>query len=571
MESLPAERTDAKLLRFDQSGALLRKVAHSAAIGMALVGVDGRILYANRAYETMLGWEPDAVLGVPNDDLFSADDRELMNLRVDQLMRGEVEDFQTECRMAHRDGGELWVLMTATLLRSETTNRPLYIIVQIVNIDRQKLAEAALAKSESLWNFALESAGQGVWDCDVPSNEIVYSRVWRKMRGIPEDEAIDPAQSAWLARVHPDDVQRVLAASRKQGQGADGFDTLEYRERHRDGHYIWILSRGRPVEWDEDGHPIRSVGTDTDITRLKAAEAQVAEEKERLRVTLDCIGEGVISTDAEGHVRFMNPVAEVLTGWDESHAIGRALPEVFATKYEPTGTSAPDVIAACLASGHAREIDDDVILACRNGSSRGVSGTASPVQDADGNTIGAVLVFKDITSFQEAQRQLAHSANHDPLTGLPNRSAFARALSEASHAVKTGRRTAALCFIDLDRFKPVNDTAGHAAGDELLKTVAKVIRASCRAQDFAARLGGDEFVALFDDCSVADAELVANKIVAAVAAIDFECEGKHYSIGASVGVASISKGSADEALARADAACYAAKASGRGRVVSASA
>ena len=567
METSPAEKADAQLLRFDQSGALLRKVAQSAAVGMALIGINGLILYANRAYETMLGWEPDAALGLANADVMSAEDRELMKLRFGQLMRGEVEDFQAECRMDHRDGGQLWVLMTATLLRSETTTRPLYVIVQIVNIDRQKRAEAALAKSESLWNHALESAGQGVWDCDVPSNEIVYSRVWRKMRGIPEDEAVDPAQSAWLARVHPDDVQRVLSASRQQGQGADGFDTLEYRERHRDGHYIWILSRGRPVEWDEAGNATRSVGTDTDITRLKTAEAQVAEEKERLRVTLDCIGEGVISTDAEGRIRFMNPVAEVLTGWDESHAIGRVLPEVFATSYEATGASAPDVIAACLASGGAREIDADVILADREGKRRGVSGTASPVQDASGGTIGAVLVFKDVTSFQEAQRQLTHSANHDGLTGLPNRSAFARALTDASRASGVGQQGSALCFVDIDRFKPVNDTAGHAAGDHLLKIVAKVIRAACRPQDFAARLGGDEFVVLLDDCPIEDAEQVARRIVESVAAIDFEWSGKHYSIGASVGVAAVGAGSADEALARADAACYAAKANGRGRVV----
>jgi diguanylate cyclase (GGDEF)-like protein/PAS domain S-box-containing protein len=397
---------------------------------------------------------------------------------------------------------------------------------------------------------------------------MVYSHVWRKMRGIPEDEEIDPSQSAWLARVHPDDVKRVLSASRKQGQGADGFDALEYRERHRDGHYIWILSRGRPVEWDEFGNAIRSVGTDTDITRVKMAEAQVAEEKEHLRVTLDSIGEGVISTDAEGCVRFMNPVAEGLTGWDEGHAIGRTLGEVFVTKYEPAGLSAPDVIASCLASGGVREIDDNVILVGRDGNGRGVSGTASPVQDANGGTIGAVLVFKDFTSFQEAQRQLAHSANHDGLTGLPNRSAFSRAIAEACRAAGLGKKTPALCFIDLDRFKPVNDTAGHAAGDELLKTVARVIRASCRAQDFAARLGGDEFVVLLDDCSIADAEQFANKIVDAVGAIDFESNGEHYSIGASVGVAPVGAGSSDEALARADAACYAAKASGRGRVVS---
>src|SRR5687768_11974326 len=116
MEPHPLEQADAKLLRFDQSGALLRKVAESAAIGMSLVGIDGRVLYANRAYETMLGWEPDAVLGLANADMLSADDRLLVALRFDQLMRGEVEDFQAECRMEHRDSGPLWVLMTATLL-----------------------------------------------------------------------------------------------------------------------------------------------------------------------------------------------------------------------------------------------------------------------------------------------------------------------------------------------------------------------------------------------------------------------------------------------------------------------
>ena len=190
------------------------------------------------------------------------------------------------------------------------------------------------------------------------------------------------------------------------------------------------------------------------------------------------------------------------------------------------------------------------------------------MHDAEGATIGAVLVFKDVTTLQEAQRQLAHSANHDELTGLPNRSALTRALSNVTRP-GPGQHTTALCFIDLDRFKPVNDTAGHAAGDQLLQTVARVIRASCRAQDFPARLGGDEFVVLLEDCTIANAEHVARKIVNAIAAIDFEWNGEHYSVGASVGVTAVSGYSADEALARADAACYAAKASGRGRVVSA--
>jgi diguanylate cyclase len=566
MGSMSAETADAKVFRFDQSGALLRKVMESAAVGMTLVGVDGRMIYVNRAYETMLGYEPGTSLGTSNAGMIFEDDVQTVSLRFGQLMRGEVEEFHIECRMRHRDGSPIWVLATASLLRSDVTNNPLYAIVQIVNIDRQKRAEAALADSESRWNSALESAGQGVWDCNVVTNEIEYSSMWRTMRGIPVDEYVDSAQDSWLSRVHPDDVPRIKTASRQQGKGIDGFDTLEYRERHRDGHYIWILSRGRPVAWDRDGNPTRSVGTDTDITRLKTAELQLAAEKERLRVTLDSIGEGVIAADAEGLVQYMNPVAETLTGWSEADAIGRPLPDVFIVKHEATGEPAADVMVACLASGGAREIDTDVILVSRTGNGRGVSGTATPVRDQDNRTIGAVLVFKDVTDLQQEQRRLAHSASHDALTGLPNRSAFSRALAEACREAASGSRQHALLFIDLDRFKPVNDTAGHAAGDELLRQVANVIQSSCRAQDIAARIGGDEFVVLLRDCPQVNAVLVAQKIADSVAALDFTWNDERYRIGASIGLAPIHRGVEQDVLQSADEACYAAKAAGRGRV-----
>ena len=562
-----AKSADANVFRFDQSGALLRKVMESAAVGMTLVGIDGRMIYVNRAYETMLGFEPGSCPGMASADVLFEEDRQTIMLRFAQLMRGEVEEFNAECRMRHADGAPLWVLATASLLRSDTTGNPLYAIVQIVNIDRQKRAEAALASAEQLWNSALESSGQGVWDCDVVANEVEYSPTWRKMRGIPPGEYVDSSQEAWLKRVHPDDAARIKMASRQQGKGIDGFDTLEYRERHRDGHYIWILSSGRPVAWDKDGNPTRSVGTDTDITRLKTVELQHAEDKERLRVMLDSIGEGVISADAEGLVQYMNPVAETLTGWVEDEAIGKLLPEVFVTKHEATGELADDIMVTCLASGGSQEIDANIVLVSRDGSGRGVSGTASPVRDQDGRTIGAVLVFKDVTDLQEEQRRLTHSANHDVLTGLPNRSAFGRVLSEACRVAVSGNRQHGLLFIDLDRFKPVNDTAGHAAGDELLKLVAGVIRASCRTQDFAARMGGDEFVVLLADCPLANARRVAQKIADAIAAIDFDWSGTHYAIGASVGIAPISREVEQDVLRAADEACYAAKAAGRGRVV----
>lgn len=569
MGTVRAETSDTNVFRFDQSGALLRKVMESAAVGMAVVGADGRTIYVNRAYETMLGFAPGERLGQTSDEAIYAEDRTTVGLRFDQLLRDEVDELTVECRMNHKDGHPVWALITASLLKSEVTGLPLYVIVQIINIDRQKRAEAALAETESRWNYALESAGQGVWDHDIRKDDMFYSRMWRKMRGIPDGEYVDPDQDAWLARVHPDDVPRILATVKQQDAGIEGQDTLEYRERHRDGHYMWIMSRGKPVEWDQDGNPIRTIGTDTDITRLKNTEAQLAEEKERFRVTLESIGEGVIATDADGKVRYMNPVAEHLTGWSEAEALGQPLWWVFVTKVEATGEMAGDVIGHCIASGATAEIDRDVILVARDGTGRGVSGTASPVRSEDGRTMGAVLVFKDATDHQEEQRRLAHSASHDGLTGLPNRAAFSRALTEACRQAGDERREHALCFIDLDRFKPVNDTAGHAAGDALLQIVARTIRSCCRTQDFAARMGGDEFVVLLADCSLEDARAVAHKIVEAIAGIDFTSNGTQYRIGASVGVAPVmanAERAERDVLAMADAACYAAKSAGRGRV-----
>jgi diguanylate cyclase (GGDEF)-like protein len=186
----------------------------------------------------------------------------------------------------------------------------------------------------------------------------------------------------------------------------------------------------------------------------------------------------------------------------------------------------------------------------------------------DGALIGSVLVFQDISNSRRLQRQLAHSASHDALTELPNRTAFERALLTAAEQADSEHREHALCFIDLDRFKAVNDTAGHAAGDALLKRVADAIRGACRRQDFAARIWGDEFAVLLADCGGAAASRVAQKMVDSIASIRFPWEGKHYEIGASVGITTIADGRRDplELMSEADAACYVAKARGRGQV-----
>ena len=192
----------------------------------------------------------------------------------------------------------------------------------------------------------------------------------------------------------------------------------------------------------------------------------------------------------------------------------------------------------------------------------------SPILNVRTEFCGQVIVFQDFTDARALQRQLAHAATHDALTGLANRSSFIRTMEDRMRKARNGEGDYQFMFIDLDNFKPVNDTSGHAAGDALLKKVASVIRSTLGPQGFVARLGGDEF-AVVTKSEPAAAEAAANAVIEAIRRLDFNWEGRSHSIGASIGVAPVHPryGELDEIIALADAACYAAKGAGRCRVV----
>ncbi len=537
----------------------------NAAVATFLAAPDGRLLYANRAFYDLLGYDETDPVGIGIDEIVHPHDAALAREQVRSMAAGKVDRYQGERRYVRKDGRSVWVLVSASALRDEKTGERRYTLVQAISIDKEKKAEAALAESESRWNFALESAGQGVWDHNLNRKTVFYSRMWRLMRGFEPDEEVDGSLDVWIQRVHPDDRERILAIVRRQDSGELHYNEFEYREQRRDGQWIWILSRGKPVAWNPDGTPARILGTDTDITALKRVESQLALEKERLKVTLEAIADGVISTDAAGLVTFMNPAAEQLTGWRSAEALGAPIEDVFAVLDEATGQPGASPVRECLKSGRLYVVDTDAVLASRDGRRRDLRNSAAPVRTPHGELIGAVLVFQDVTHSRALQRELAHTAMHDSLTGLPNRASFEQALRDVIEQAHREMREHALCFVDIDRFKAVNDSAGHGAGDALLQEIAGTIKGACRADDLAARIGGDEFALLLPDCSVAGAERVAQKVIAAIAAIRFTWGGATYEVGASVGVTAIdakAKGPA-ELMSQADAACYVAKARGR--------
>jgi len=322
-------------------------------------------------------------------------------------------------------------------------------------------------------------------------------------------------------------------------------------------------------------HPEKS---DVHIIKLFAARAsaelerklalgETLMEKERAQVTLHSIGDGVITTDNKGCIDYMNPVAEALTGWRYHQAMGLSMEAVLHLEDEQSGIVIPDPALRCLSEQRVIAPKTDNVLISRGGERYSIQGTAAPMVDAQGNSIGVVLVFKDVTDSRRMQKKMVHQATHDPLTGLVNRHEFEQRLDKALVSAKDFENTHALLFLDLDQFKIVNDSAGHVAGDELLKQISSLLAGQLRGRDTLGRLGGDEFAVLLENCPSTKAKKVADMLIDAIREFRFVWEQKTYQVGVSIGIVPITADSTTrkQLMHDADQACYVAKDQGRGR------
>jgi diguanylate cyclase (GGDEF)-like protein/PAS domain S-box-containing protein len=286
------------------------------------------------------------------------------------------------------------------------------------------------------------------------------------------------------------------------------------------------------------------------------------------RVTLAAIGDGVLATDEEGRLKYLNPVAEKLTGWERSEALGRRLPEVFRLS-EPVGQEELESrLRDCLEEGRSFRLTDPVTLERRDARRYAVESTGAPIRDGDERILGAVLVFQDVSDKRLMALQLTHQATHDELTGLLNRAAFDEHLQHALEDARSRATSHVLCYMDLDQFKLVNDTCGHLAGDELLGRVTALLQDSMRDTDVVARLGGDEFAVLFSRATPEQAERQVAEFHRALQQFRFTWRDKTFAVGASIGLVPITREFKTIAhlLSAADHACYAAKEKGRNRV-----
>jgi len=304
------------------------------------------------------------------------------------------------------------------------------------------------------------------------------------------------------------------------------------------------------------------------LDRAHASEHALYEEKERAEVTLHSIAEGVITTDKTGRVRYMNPVAESLSGHSQENATGLAIGNILDLVDETSGEKVDSSVLQCLRDDTVTRAITGRTLIKPDGNEIPIEESAAPIKNNSGDTVGAVLVFEDVSQTRELTRRLSYQASHDALTGLYNRSEFELRLHNALKKAHVEKQQVTLCYMDLDQFKLVNDTCGHIAGDQLLRQLAHKLQEALRDSDTIARLGGDEFGVLLQDCSVEDAHRLASKLRKTVRDHHFIWEGKTFEVGVSIGVVPISTDTHDvtEALSAADVACYAAKERGRDRV-----
>jgi PAS domain S-box-containing protein len=238
--------------------------------------------------------------------------------------------------------------------------------------------------------------------------------------------------------------------------------------------------------------------------------------KERAEVTLHSIGDAVITTGIDAQVEYLNPIAEYLTGWKAEEATGRHLMEVFHVIDEESRLPVVSPVERCLEEGTVVGLAHHSILIRRDGRHFAIDDSAAPIRNRHGEMIGVVLVFHDVTEQRRLTQQVAHDAMHDSLTGLVNRREFEKRLDRALVSTKEHDVSHILCYLDLDQFKIVNDTAGHAAGDELLKQVSSLLAGLFRKRDTFARLGGDEFGLLLENCRLDQALIIANEIKAKI-------------------------------------------------------
>ena len=414
--------------------------------------------------------------------------------------------------------------------------------------------------------LSLRGSGLALGDWHIPSGTLVFGEGWTKLLGYEPSELLGNT-TALAGLLNLEDVPATRAALVRHLKGETPIFETEVRMRHKDGRWLWVLARAMAVERDANGRAVRVAGTAKDVTHRKEAEAEIARLSQWNELLLNSAGEGIYAVNLDGCCTYLNPAAIEMLGFSPEEVLGQPQHDLFHHHHIDGSPYLPEdcPIRQTLNDGIQRKAEDGFTR--KNGEIFPARLTVTPMHES-GRIMGAVAVFEDITHHREMELELKRLATTDPLTGVANRRRFLEEVDMELARHKRFGKPAALLMVDVDHFKGVNDTYGHATGDAVLQHLAGLSRLRLRRLDLFGRLGGEEFGILLPGTDGPGAQGFAELFRRHVADTPAQTEAGEISLAVSIGVTLFGPGDAapDSILARADTALYRAKAGGRNRV-----
>jgi diguanylate cyclase (GGDEF)-like protein/PAS domain S-box-containing protein len=527
-----------------------RSAFADAAVGMAIIDHRGGFVYANEALCRMSGYEAKELCEMHFTAMLHLDDRASRLNIFQRILSGEIGSFVNERRLVRKDGNVVWVRTSITVPREQAG--PPQIITFIEDITERKQAEAALRASEERFRIAAENASDMIYEWDLSTGEVdVFGPNHQRMGDWPTPRRYED----WKSMVHPEDLERVIPEFSRHIQSGERYSD-EYRIVGQNGEIYYFSNRGQAVR-NAAGEPYKWIGLATDITERKLAEEAISQ----LAAIVQCSGDAIIATDTWATITTWNDGAQKLFGYSAAEAQTMSIASLFCC-----GDMAREILSR-IHHGKSSRLDE-ALFRRRDGSQVPVLLSVSPICKPDGRLGGSAIIAHDISVRKQAEREMAHRALHDYLTGLPNRLLLADGLADSISSADQQASGTAVIFVDLDGFKFVNDTLGHDVGDTLLQQVAQRLAACVRQVDLLARMGGDEFMVVVNGVTEDRVALSVAERLRTALQDPFFVAHHELVIRASMGISIYPRDGADVSALRrnADAAMYEAKQAGKDRI-----
>ncbi|MFA9274508.1 MAG: EAL domain-containing protein [Candidatus Aquirickettsiella gammari] len=527
----------------------LRLVLQEAGDAIFIADAQGHFLFANPAACNLTAYSFSQLQSMSTTDLLDKTNKSELDAHLHQLTRDKF--IRRNWSILRSDGSIVPVEAITTLLPDGR------FIVFARDLSEVQLAQRALEEREKQLARVLEGTDQGYWDWNLKTNQFEVSARWETMLGYAPGE-MKISSETWSTYVHPLDLPRVLKSIQEHLAGETASHRMELRCLTKSGEWLWIVTRGRVVEWDMDGKPLRMSGTHTDISERK----QLEQVQKDAATVFTSSYEGIMVVSKEGLISKVNPAFTRISGYRSDEVVGKN-PNILSSgrhTKEFYRQLWADLIKQDFWSG-------EIWNRRKSGEEYAELLSISTVRDEFGAIMHFIAVFSDISRIKSHEAELDKIAYYDILTGLPNRRLLGDRLDQALSRAQRDQSSLAVCFLDLDGFKAINDQYGHHVGDQLLIGVSAHLRAVLRANDSLARLGGDEFVILLSDIKNSmESVQILDRILAA-ANRSVRVDGNDLSVSVSIGVSLYpgDNANADSLLRHADQAMYVAKNSGKNR------